>query len=201
MRRLKASAMALIIAATTLLYAYVLYKPSDHEAVSELPTAQADVLAPPTADSIPKSAVVAKPAAPVVVAETPRTSVVAKEANKPATSNVKSTQKEAEVLTVEATFYTANCKGCSGITKTGVNVRKTIYVDGYRIIAVDPKAIPLRSIVRVTLANGTTFKAVASDIGSAIKGNRIDVLVATKKEAYALGRMSATVEILRKGDD
>ena len=58
----------------------------------------------------------------------------------------------------QATAYTAYCAGCSGITKTGVNLRKSIYHEGKRVIAVDPRYIPLGSIVRVTLADGVVSK-------------------------------------------
>src|SRR5690606_582994 len=71
---------------------------------------------------------------------------------------------------VVATFYTARCEGCTGITKTGVDVRNTIYTpDGYLVIATDPAVIPLGSIVKVTLENGKSFEAKAVDIGGAIK--------------------------------
>lgn len=103
-----------------------------------------------------------------------------------------------DTIPVEATFYTAKCDGCSGITYSGLDVRGTIYTpEGLRVIAVDPTVLPLGSIVRVTLGDGTTFKAEASDIGADIKGRRIDVLVATKDEAYRLGRQGAEVEIIR----
>lgn len=98
----------------------------------------------------------------------------------------------------EATFYTAFCPtGCTGITAMGIDVRNTIYYEGKRIIAVDPNVIPLGSTLKVTLENGDSFEAVAGDIGGAIKGRRIDVLVATRDEAYRLGRMTAKIEILR----
>ena len=97
----------------------------------------------------------------------------------------------------EATFYTAFCPtGCTGITATGIDVRNTIYHEDKRIIAVDPNVIPLGSTVKVTLVNGDSFEAVAGDTGGAIKGRRIDVLVASRDEAYRLGRMSAKVEII-----
>jgi len=97
----------------------------------------------------------------------------------------------------EATFYTAFCPtGCTGITAMGFDVRNTIYHEGKRIIAVDPNVIPLGSVVKVTLANGDSFEAVAGDTGGAIKGRRIDVLVATRDEAYRHGRMTAKVEII-----
>lgn len=104
--------------------------------------------------------------------------------------------EEPPYIVVESTFYTSNCKGCIGITKTGDDVRHTIYANGLRVIAVDPSVIPLRSTVLVELENGVTFTAIASDIGGDIKGNRIDVLVATDKEAYDLGRKFAKVTIL-----
>lgn len=98
----------------------------------------------------------------------------------------------------EATFYTAFCPtGCTGITATGIDVRNTIYYEGKRIIAVDPNVIPLGSTVKVALANGDSFEAVAGDTGGAIKGRRIDVLVASRDEAYRLGRMAVEIELLR----
>jgi len=97
----------------------------------------------------------------------------------------------------EATFYTAFCPtGCTGITATGIDVRDTIYHEGKRIIAVDPNVVPLGSTVKVTLANGDSFEATAQDVGGAIKGNRIDILVASRNEAYRLGRQSAKVEVI-----
>jgi len=109
-------------------------------------------------------------------------------------------EKKGRTLSVEATFYTAGCEGCSGITATGIDVKQTVYHEGKRIIAVDPNVIPLGSIVRVTLGNGDSFEAIAGDTGGAIKGSRIDVLVGSKTEARRLGRQSATVENISKGD-
>lgn len=98
-----------------------------------------------------------------------------------------------------ATAYTAYCEGCSGITKTGVNLRQSIYHEGKRVIAVDPRYIPLGSIVRVTLADGSSFEAIAEDVGGAIKGAIIDVAHANKSEMIAFGRQSVDVRIIRKG--
>ncbi len=101
-------------------------------------------------------------------------------------------------LEVEATFYTAFCDtGCIGVTATGLDVSSTIYTpDGYRVIAVDPRVIALGSIVKVTLENGDSFEAKASDTGGDIKGNRIDILVKSRDEAYRLGRQSASIEVI-----
>lgn len=108
-------------------------------------------------------------------------------------------EKESKVnrkITVEATYYTADCKGCTGITKSGVDVRDTVYYEGRRIIAVDPEVIPLGTEVIVRTDNGEEFEATTQDIGSAIKGRRIDILVETKAEANRLGRVEAEVEII-----
>lgn len=108
-------------------------------------------------------------------------------------------KEQYEWKTFEATAYTARCEGCTGITKTGYDVRHTIYAeDGRRIIAVDPSVIPLGSTVEVRLADGRTFEAVALDIGGAIKGERIDILVDTEKSAFQFGRQDVEVRVIEE---
>lgn len=124
--------------------------------------------------------------------------------NNGSSSNGSSTRIQSDdgiVLDVEATFYSAFCStGCIGITATGYDVSQTIYSpEGYRVIAVDPSQIPLNSIVEVSLADGQSFKAKALDTGGSIKGERIDVLVANRDEAYRLGRQKASVRIIERG--
>lgn len=60
--------------------------------------------------------------------------------------------------------------------------------------AVDPKKIPLGSFIKI---NDVVYHA--EDTGGAIKGNRIDVVVATHKEALAKGSYTAEV-FLKVGD-
>ncbi len=91
---------------------------------------------------------------------------------------------------VSASAYTANCHGCSGITKTGLNLKKNPHL---KVIAVDPKVIPLGSKVHV---EGYGY-AVAGDIGGAIKGNKIDVFIPTKSAAYKWGRKQVKVKVLQ----
>lgn len=110
---------------------------------------------------------------------------------------------QATTETYEATAYTAYCDtGCIGITASGYDVRNSIYTsDGLRVIATDPAVVPMYSIVNVTLADGTTFKAQALDTGGAINGNRIDILVASRAEAITLGRQAVEIEVIRRGSD
>ncbi|WP_249313353.1 G5 and 3D domain-containing protein [Lederbergia citrea] len=90
---------------------------------------------------------------------------------------------------VNATAYTAYCNGCSGITATGINLRAN---PNLKVIAVDPSVIPLGSKVWV---EGYGY-AVAGDTGGAIKGNRIDLFVPSKEQAYRFGRKQVKIRVL-----
>ena len=92
-------------------------------------------------------------------------------------------------ITVEATAYTAECEGCIGITKTGVDLNAN---PDAKVIAVDPSIIPLGSKVYV---EGYGY-ATAEDTGGAIKGNRIDVFVPEQNDALQWGRKQVKVTII-----
>ena len=96
------------------------------------------------------------------------------------------------------TYYSAYDGTQIGITAGGTNMAGgNIYTsDGYRIIATDTSVIPLGTIVRVTTSNGESFLAKADDTGGAVKGNKIDIAVSSPNQAFALGRGTATVEII-----
>jgi len=99
--------------------------------------------------------------------------------------------------TFEATMYTATCEGCSGVTRYGLDVRSTIYSPkGLRVIAVDPSVIEPMTVVEVTFASGQSFKVVAADIGSAINGREIDILVGSRAKALDFGRQDVEVTIV-----
>lgn len=90
---------------------------------------------------------------------------------------------------VTATAYTAGCNGCSGITATGINLKAN---PNLKVIAVDPRVIPLGSKVWV---EGYGY-AIAGDTGGAIKGNKIDLHVATKDIAYKFGRRQVKIKVM-----
>lgn len=96
---------------------------------------------------------------------------------------------EGKTVSVTATAYTAGCAGCSGITSTGIDLNAN---PNAKVIAVDPNVIPLGSEVYV---EGYGY-AVAGDIGSAIKGNKIDIHVPTKDDAYSWGVKTVDVTIV-----
>lgn len=96
-----------------------------------------------------------------------------------------------KTLKVSASAYTANCAGCSGITKTGINLKKN---PGVKVIAVDPNVIKLGTKVWVE-GYGV---AVAGDTGGAIKGNKIDIFVKSRDTALEWGRKKVTIKILKQ---
>lgn len=109
-----------------------------------------------------------------------------KKQNTPSRSNGASVSKE---IMVSATAYTAYCNGCSGVTRTGLNLRKN---PGLKVIAVDPRVIKLGTKVHV---EGYGY-AVAGDTGGAIKGKKIDVFMPNKSQAYQWGRKNVKVKVL-----
>ncbi|MCY9063254.1 3D domain-containing protein [Bacillus inaquosorum] len=118
--------------------------------------------------------------------------------SKPKMNNESVNETPSAWQTFEASAYTADCpEGCSGVTATGVDVTRTIYHAGKRIIAVDPSVIALGSTVEVKQADGTTFEAVAQDTGGYIKGAKIDVLVADEADAMQFGRQSVQVRVIK----
>ncbi|WP_226642009.1 3D domain-containing protein [Mesobacillus subterraneus] len=142
----------------------------------------AEMKAEKTNDAKPASTPAATNTTAATTAAAPASQVKAKPAaTKPAASS--------NQITVEATAYTANCAGCSGITKTGVNLKAN---PNAKVIAVDPTVIPLGSKVYV---EGYGY-ATAEDIGGAIKGNRIDVFIPTQSGALQWGRKQVKVTIL-----
>lgn len=109
---------------------------------------------------------------------------------KPNTSVSRSTSSQSvKEFYVSATAYTAYCSGCSGITKTGINLRKN---PNLKVIAVDPRVIPLGTKVYV---EGYGY-AIAGDTGSAIKGNKIDVFFPKQSQALNWGRKKVKIKIL-----
>ncbi|MCU5207912.1 cell wall-binding protein EntB [Bacillus paranthracis] len=117
-----------------------------------------------------------------------REALKAKEESK---NNAQSAKRE---LRVVATAYTADPSengtyGGRVLTAMGHDLTAN---PNMRIIAVDPKVIPLGSKVWVEGYG----EAIAGDTGSAIKGNRIDVLMGSKSKAMNWGRQTVKVKIL-----
>ena len=92
-------------------------------------------------------------------------------------------------LDVTATAY--SCNGQPGITYSGTRAR-------VGAIAVDPDVIPLGTRMYIVSNDGEYIYGIATaeDIGSAVKGNKIDLYFDTFDECYAFGLRDCTVYIL-----
>ena len=90
-----------------------------------------------------------------------------------------------KVVQMHATAYTPWDEGCIGITKSGIPAKKGV-------VAVDPSFIPLGTRLYIPGYG----HALAADTGGAIQGNRIDLCVESKSEAFAFGRRDIKVYIL-----
>lgn len=97
-------------------------------------------------------------------------------------------QTATKTFYVEATAYTAYCAGCSGTTATGIDLRSN---PGVKVIAVDPRIIPLGSKVWVEGYG----HAVAGDTGGAIKGNKVDLFMPSKTSANQWGRKKVQIKV------
>ena len=78
---------------------------------------------------------------------------------------------------------------------TGYSTTSTGQKPVWGTIAVDPKVIPYGTKVYIPQFNQVF---VANNTGGAIKGNKIDIFMNTKKECYNWGRRTIDIEILGK---
>ena len=119
----------------------------------------------------------------------------AKPATKPVAKSTETSAPAGREITVEATAYTANPSengtyGGRVLTAMGHDLTAN---PNMKVIAVDPKVIPLGSKVWVEGYG----EAIAGDTGGAIKGNRIDVLVGSDSTADSWGRKSVKVKVIK----
>ncbi|EAC5234966.1 DUF348 domain-containing protein [Listeria monocytogenes] len=101
-----------------------------------------------------------------------------------ATSSSSSTPSGGKTYKMESTAYSGG-----GTTAYGINLSAN---PGLKVIAVDPRIIPLGSKVWVEGYG----EAIAGDTGGAIKGNIVDVYFPNESQCYSWGRRMVTVKVL-----
>ena len=119
-----------------------------------------------------------------VVATTPATPP-----NNPVQNTEVFEQQQGDEMVVTATAYTAYCKGCSGTTAYGIDLRAN---PNQKVIAVDPRVIPLGTKVWVEGYG----EAIAGDTGGAIKGHKIDVFIPEYENAMQWGVKKVKIKVL-----
>jgi 3D (Asp-Asp-Asp) domain-containing protein len=98
--------------------------------------------------------------------------------------------RASKVMIMKATGYYPGPEDCGpyadGLTSIG-------YKAGYGVVAVDPKVIPLKSKLYIE-GYGV---AIAADVGSNIKGNRIDLCFDTYKDSSSFQPRNVKVYLLK----
>ncbi|MCE2883554.1 MAG: 3D domain-containing protein [Planctomycetaceae bacterium] len=102
-------------------------------------------------------------------------------------------------MSMVVTAYSPDERSCGasadGITASGYSVQ----VNGGCLVAADPKVLPLGSLVSVPGYDGGAVVPVL-DTGGAIKGQRLDVLFATHREALEWGKRTIEVTVWEYDD-
>ncbi|OFH85404.1 resuscitation-promoting factor [Listeria monocytogenes] len=118
------------------------------------------------------------------VVATPVSNVSTSSATSSSSSSSSSTPSGGKTYKMESTAYSGG-----GTTAYGINLSAN---PGLKVIAVDPRIIPLGSKVWVEGYG----EAIAGDTGGAIKGNIVDVYFPNESQCYSWGRRMVTVKVL-----
>ncbi|EIF7877577.1 resuscitation-promoting factor [Listeria monocytogenes] len=118
------------------------------------------------------------------VVATPVSNVSTSSATSSSSSSASSTPSGGKTYKMESTAYSGG-----GTTAYGINLSAN---PGLKVIAVDPRIIPLGSKVWVEGYG----EAIAGDTGGAIKGNIVDVYFPNESQCYSWGRRMVTVKVL-----
>lgn len=62
-------------------------------------------------------------------------------------------------------------------------------------MATDPDVIAMGTTLTIRLADGTEIDAIALDVGGAIRGRKVDVLMASLHDAKQFGRQTVEVRL------
>ena len=104
-----------------------------------------------------------------------------------------------ETFTANVTAFQANCRGCSGITANGTDVRSTTTFNDatfgtVRIIAAD-RRFPFGSIIYISGVGN----AVVLDRGGSVRGNVLDLLKGANDNPLQFGRQFLQAQVVRLG--
>jgi len=104
-----------------------------------------------------------------------------------------------ETFDASVTAYLPDCRGCSGFTASGKDVRNTsTFYDStfgnVRIIAAD-RRFPFGTVIYIQ----NVGKAVVLDRGRSVTGNILDLLMLPGQDARQFGRQSLQAQVVRLG--
>ncbi|MBC2339384.1 hypothetical protein HBP47_00565 [Listeria welshimeri] len=92
-------------------------------------------------------------------------------------------------------YYPANNEMQGGtVTAKGDNLCDSLYYNGKQIVAAPPE-IPFDTVLEIEV-DGQVIKGIVRDRGGAIKGNKFDIAMPNKTNAYEFGRKNGRWRIV-----
>lgn len=114
------------------------------------------------------------------------------------------TVRPKRVLWMRVTAYSPDERSCPGTADGRTATMHCVSTNDWHLVAADPKVLPLGSMISVPgygkLASGEEPIVPVLDIGSAIKGERLDVLFPTHEQAMKWGVKDLPVVIWEYAD-
>lgn len=107
--------------------------------------------------------------------------------------------RPARVVWMEVTAYSPDARSCGKFADGLTATLHSVHTNGHALVAADPRILPMGSMVSVPGYDEGRIVPVL-DVGSAIKGYRLDVLFPTHKQARRWGRQWLEVTIWEYAD-
>jgi 3D (Asp-Asp-Asp) domain-containing protein len=107
--------------------------------------------------------------------------------------------RPARTMWMEVTAYSPDARSCGKFADGLTATLHSVHTNAHALVAADPRILPLGSIVSVPGYDEERIVPVL-DVGSAIKGYRLDVLFPTHKQARQWGRQWVPVTIWEYAD-
>lgn len=184
-----------LLTATTLVYAPAsvaepILAPHEHSQLEKL-AQEENRLAPPAPLSEAALGGIGTEAVMTLPAPAATATIPAVTDELPAPPALKPSEAISEAFVAAPQAYVATAYSLTGRTATGMRV-------GKGVIAADTKVLPFGTRVRLE-AGPYSGEYVVADIGSRVRGRKIDVWVPNNREAFRFGRRSVKLTVLSYG--
>lgn len=107
--------------------------------------------------------------------------------------------RPARTVSMIVTGYSPDARSCGAYADGKTATLHSVWTNAMQLVAADPKVLPYGSIVSVPGYAGGELVPVL-DCGQAIKGNRLDLLYPTHRQARAWGRQRVSVTVWEYAD-
>lgn len=108
--------------------------------------------------------------------------------------------RPARVIYMTVTGYSPDARSCGEFADGKTAIMKSVWTNGMKLVAADPKVLPYWSMVSVPGYAGSEIVPVL-DCGGAIKGNRLDLLYPTHNMARQWGVRQVPVTVWEYVDE